>query len=287
MAANCVNLGDMAFGVIRPYPGQEQTFCGIGSCAAFRDFLRNSLTPIRYSKVAFQFTVTDTGIVSKTQTDPVAFQDWIGVAAGGATGLPYTLTAEDTNYYEFERPVPDTSDFLFCAVGMCEVIERPFTSDGTVKTYPVYITEANDYRETLRESLYNGVSQQWKVGNNGCLYDISRVCDYPSPNSPHGSDVVAPGVIARELGFTPFNAVLCIDSVKNQRRAVISLTASHGLSIPATSATLPTGPETLYVPVTLELFGFVCQLPGARDFVQTPQAPSAPKPNSLAAQGWR
>jgi hypothetical protein len=286
MAASCINLGDNAFGVVRPYPGQEQTFCGIGSCAAFREFLRNSLTPIRYSKIAITATVTAAAGVVVAAQAPVAFADWIDVTTGGSTGLPYTLTAADTNYFEFERPVPDTSDFLYCAVGMAAVAERPFLYTDGAKVFPSYIGESGDYREALREELYNNVSLQWNVGNNGCKYDIGRLCDFPSPNSPHGSDVLAPGVIARELGFTPFNAVLAIDSVKNQRRATITASVTHAFTLQPTSLTLPTGPETLYSPVSLSLFGFICSLPGARDFVMQPSSTPPSRPAIAAPQGW-
>lgn len=281
-----VDTADIVLGVVRPFPGQESSYCGVSACSAFRDMLINALTPRRYSKVGIVATVSAAaGVVFAAQT-LTAFANVVGDNGSGAAtgnGFPvgYTLTRAETNYLNFEDPVPQNSNVLFCVVGMTASLERPWSPDSmaafTTKTYPTYITQGPDYRETAREDLYCNTNLQLSYGNNGCTYDIDLVKHYPNPNTPQGGDTLQSGVIAAPLMFSPLNSVVCIDSLKNNRRAVINVTLNHALTIPQTSLVLPVGPLPLLFPLELALFGFIFAVPTpAAMFVDSGAQPAQP-----------
>ena len=308
--------GDMALGVIKPHPGQEEDYCGVAACTAFRDMLINALNPIRYSKVGFEGVITAGVSLAFTSgaNNLTAFANVIGDNAAANTNFTAPLTLADTNYHQSEDPVPQNGGFLFCAVGMNVALERPFVQvDATgARSYPAYVSQVADYRNTIQEALYCGASATIQYGNNGCQYEIGLLKHFPSPNTPHGGDTMAPGVIAGTLMFNPLNAVVCIDSLKNNRRAVIAVALAQDFTVDQTAQVIPApaAASHLIVPAELSLFGFVIQVPTAGDFFtvtggmglsqtgpnanfQAPQAPQAPQAmavGSLAkaapAQGW-
>lgn len=280
-SAQNIPLAPYARGVVGPHPGQEDSYCGVAACTVFREMLINALVPHRYSKVCIDSAiVTAGGPISFAPQQQIAFNYVVDSTGSGGFPSTYKITKAETNYLSSEDPVPQNGGYLFCAVGMTVAAERPFMWDGSSKVYPTFITQGPDYQNTIREELYGNVFAQLAYGNNGCTYDLGNIKYYPTPNTPHGGDVVAPGVIAGQLAFNPFNSVVCIDSLRNNRRAVITVNLPTAFTLPVT--TLPTtqipalpaaATSPLFCPLEFVLFGFIIQVPTTGDFYNLmPQA---------------
>lgn len=264
LANAVIPTNQASVGVVKTWPGQDECYSGFASCSVFREQLINSLQPRQYSKIAMNATVLDVGLATeRLQFDPqawIAF-DYVQGDPGGTNGFPawYLATHGETSLQTSEDPVPQNDQILFCAVGMTCEIERPWAdvNQASAKSYPNWLVVSGDYRETSREDLYDNVWMSLNVGNNKCAFDLGLARHYPSPNAPNGSDILAPGYIAMPLVFTPFNAVVCMGSLKNNRRVTMQVSLDHGFSIPQTSLQLPaTGSAKVYVPVAFEWFGF-------------------------------
>lgn len=256
----------MGFGVVQLYPGQQEKYCGVQACLAFSNMLINALDPYRFSKVAFSGAAAGgTGVTILAQSR-VAFANNVGDTAEANTGYPFALTKAETDYDESENPVPQNCNYLFCAVGLTAAMERPFeilvdSAPTAPLDYPNWISTTADYRETGKEVIYDNTWLSISYGNNGCTYDIGLAKHFPTPNSPMGGDTLSPGRIAMPLVWTPFNAVVCIDSLRNNRKAVLNATLEHDFLIDETSAHIATD-GTVYFPMEFALPGFVIQTPG-------------------------
>lgn len=275
--SNVGSLSQYRTGVIGPCEGQEDCFAGIGSCGVFREMLVNSMHTNRHSKVLFsgEADAATKSVTFAAQTHE-AFAQSVGdtgtTVLSGYTGYP--LTPQITDYFTFENPVPENSNMLFCAVGLAISVERMFIAkDGDVadglnqRYYPSYITSAPDIRETVREDLLNGISMLWKVGNNGCIYRVGLAKHYAAAAEAKGGDKIGSGVFASPLDFVCFNAVLCIDSLRNNRRATLELSLDEAVT--AASSTLDViEPSDTYVraPVEAQLYGFIVAFQGAGNF---------------------
>lgn len=275
-----LSLSLYATGVVRPCEGQEECFAGVGSCGVFREMLINSMTPIRYSKIVFQGTSTAaTSTVAIPAQTRIAFNESVGdvstAANSGYTGS--ALTHAETNYETFENPVPENSNMLFCVVGMAISAERTFTAaDGAFGThiYLTWLTAFPDIRETIREDVLDNTSLFWNIGNNKCIYQIGLAKHWGAAAEPKGGDKISSSVYASPLDYVCFNAVLCIDNLRNNRRATLTLSLDRAIS--AISTTAPITDDTgVRVPLETQLYGFIVMFQGAQAF-QGPGAVPAP-----------
>ena len=267
------SLAPYVRGVVGPVDGQEDDFCGVGACGAFKDMLINALTPLRYSKVGLFGTAApgvDIQFAKQTVTAFGYVQDDLVPGMGAIVA-----TASHTNLSRPENPVPKNGGFLFCVVGLTADVERPYASDAEFQSYPQMIGEAPDYREAIRESIINNASLQFKYGNNGCTYDINLLKHNPGPNAAVGSDKIGTGQIAAPLLFNPLNSVVCVDSLDNNRRCTMDLNLGQSLKFLQTSLAITAA--TVRVPVEITWFGFVILAPnGSQVFMPGPTGPIVP-----------
>jgi hypothetical protein len=285
--AVCRKLGDLALGILKPWPGQEDMYCGYGSCGAFKEMFLNGLVPVRYSKVAFAATaVVATGITvlaGGANAALIAFANSVGDTAAANTGYATALTLSETNYQTTENPVPQNSDYRFCLVGISMNVELPYHSNAGAQEFGDYITQVAEYRETIRENmLHNGVLTMAK-GNNRCAFQLGLFKHFHGSNQVSGGDTRNAGrADAGPLSFTPLNAVVVMESLVGAQRMTLGLQLNRDFVVRPTS--VPVTAETLLIPVETEMWGFLVMAPGCGSFYD--DLPEEQKPPGLkAAQG--
>ena len=299
MGESCTKLSDLALGVCKPWAGQEDMYCGIGSCGAFKGIFLNELTPVLYAKGAIgALGAVATGITFITGA-PVAphlvsnnaitlFESAIGDAAaayGAKTNFPNAPTLAETNYpSQAESPVsPTASNFRFCTVGIAVSLEQGYfnvVATG-VQEIPDYITQVPEYRETIREQLLNNTVMTISKGLNTCQFQLGLLCQYTGSTAINGGDVRGAGRQQGPLGYTPLNAVLVEESYLGAEKMAVVLSLKHGFVVRPTS--VPVVAEALLFPVRVEKYGFRIAVPGEGSFYA--KLPEEQKPPGMKAQG--
>ena len=266
-------------GVVGPVDGQEDDFCGVGACGAFRDMLINALTPLRYSKGG----LVGTAVAGADIQFPVQSVELFNYVQGdffplstGPSGIQ--ATESHTNYTRVENPTPRNGGWLFCVVGVTADVERPYLNDGIFQAYPQMIGESSDYREPLREGVINNGALKFHYGSNGCTYDQNLLKHNAGPYAAVGGDKIATGQVAAPLLFNPLNSVVCVDSLDNNRRCTMELRLGQALKLSQTSLAITGG--TIVAPVEVCWFGFVIIAPSGAQ-VYMPGQPNMPSPASI------
>lgn len=258
------SLAYNATGVVRPCEGQEDCFSGVDSCSVFKLMLVNSLDPIRYSKIAFQGSsdaaLASVTVLAQSRTAFVLRVGDVSTATAGSAGYVGVLNESHTNYFNFEDPVPLNCNLMFCAVGLAVSAERPFVGDAS-HAYPSWLSAFPDIRETIREDVLDNTFLNVVIGNNGCNYRVGLAKHFGASAEPKGADIIVNSLYASPLDFVCFNAVVCIDSLQNNRRATIGVTLGNDLVVTSSTAPVTTS-ELVRIPLELQLYGFIVSYQG-------------------------
>jgi hypothetical protein len=197
-----------------------------------------------------------------------------GVDQGTMVGGWFVKGLNYTDLLNLGTPVDQNFAMTVCGAAVRVGLPRQRLGlDGTQgaasdsQLLPDWLNPADDGNNTGAKAqieTLEACSLRLKVGDMGLVHYLGTVYLFPSFATAHGRANEQNGQVCYPFGYTPFAVCFCIGSQFDLKRATIVVQVENNTSIESAAAGLATKPPgegldgTVYVPLQIFLFGYVC-----------------------------